>query len=74
MMTSRPAGESRHSPRSPFGARIAPPIEQFSVEDRVSHDKFGLGRVIGEEPSAVVVAFGSQHVRITSPFSRLTKL
>ncbi|MEO7447946.1 MAG: hypothetical protein ABI336_06695 [Humibacillus sp.] len=53
---------------------MAPPIEHFEVEDRVSHDKFGLGRVIVEEPTAVVVAFGSERVRITSPFNRLTKL
>lgn len=73
-MTTRSAGEPRYSPRSPFGARVAPPIEHFEVEDRVSHDKFGLGRVIVEEPTAVVVAFGSERVRITSPFNRLTKL
>jgi hypothetical protein len=49
-------------------------IERFAVEDRVTHDKFGLGRVIALEASSVVVDFGSQHVRIASPFRRLTKL
>ena len=49
-------------------------IEVFVVDDRVTHDKFGLGRVIVEEDMAVVVDFGSEQVRITSPYRRLTKL
>ncbi|MEO7071213.1 MAG: hypothetical protein ABI131_12065 [Nostocoides sp.] len=40
----------------------------------MTHDKFGLGRVIAEEASSVIVDFGSQHVRIASPFRSLTKL
>ncbi len=73
-MTPRPAAEPRYSARSPFRARPVPEIEQFAVGDRVTHDKFGLGRVTAEEDQAVVVDFGSQRVRVTSPFRSLTKL
>ncbi len=74
MTTRRPAGETQYSARSPFRARPAPEIESFSVGDRVTHDKFGLGRVITQETQAVVVDFGSERARITSPFTRLTKI
>ena len=52
-----------------------PPVEQFAVRDRVTHDKYGLGWVVlVEEDDAVIVVFGSRKVRILSPFTRLTKL
>jgi len=47
----------------------------FAPEDVVTHDKYGLGRVVlVEDDEAVVVAFGSRQVRIMSPFTKLTKL
>lgn len=50
-------------------------IEDFAVGDRVTHDKFGLGRVITQESAAVVVDFGeAQRARIVSPYTRLTKI
>lgn len=42
--------------------------------DRVVHDKYGLGRVVGQEDAAVAVDFGSHQVRVASPFHKLTKL
>jgi len=45
------------------------------VLDQVTHDKYGLGRVIGvEDEIAVLVDFGSRQERITTPDSKLTKL
>jgi hypothetical protein len=45
------------------------------VHDQVTHDKYGLGRVIGvEDEIAVLVDFGSLQQRITTPDSKLTKL
>lgn len=44
------------------------------MDDRITHDKYGLGRVVSVEESAVTVDFGSSLVRIPSPFSRLSKL
>jgi hypothetical protein len=63
-------------PESPFGAQPpTPPAEQFAVHDQVTHDKYGLGRVISvEDDAALIIAFGSRRVRITTPCAKLTKL
>ena len=54
---------------------VAAPIEQFDVSDQLTHDKYGLGLVVQvEDDEAVIVDFGSQRVRIRSPFARVTKL
>ncbi len=70
------AATRRFLPASPFNTRPAdPPIEQFAVEDLVTHDKYGLGRVIRvEDDTALVIAFGTRQVRILSPYAKLTKL
>jgi hypothetical protein len=75
-MTTPRAATRRYLPSSPFNNRPpAPPIEQFEVHDQVTHDRFGLGRVIGVEGDmAVLVDFGAQQARITTPFTKLTKL
>jgi hypothetical protein len=66
----------RHMPTSPFKPPPpAPPAEQFSVNDQVTHDRYGLGGVTGvEDDAAVVVDFGSGQERITAPFKKLYKL
>ena len=64
----------RHLANSPFKPDPAPTIEQYALNDRVSHDSYGLGRVIQVEAAAVTVDFGSQTVRITTPFARMAKL
>ena len=65
----------RHLPTSPFKITAAPPVEQFAVQDRVTHDRYGLGRVIAvEEGIAVLVDFGSRQQRLTTPDAKLTKL
>ena len=66
----------RPLPGSPFNAPVAaPPLEQYEVHDQVTHDKYGLGVVIGvEQDVAVLVAFGPQQARIRAPYSKLTKL
>jgi len=63
-------------PTSPFGAPSpTPPAEPFAVQDQVTHDKYGLGRVISvEDDTALIVDFGSRQVRITTPCAKLTKL
>jgi hypothetical protein len=74
-MQSRSAARRRFLPSSPFNKlQAAPEIERFAVEDRVSHDTYGLGRVVNRENEAVTVDFGTQQVRIGSPFNKLTKL
>lgn len=66
----------RHLPSSPFGIPAEPrPVKEFALHDRVTHDQFGLGTVIGvEQGIAVLVDFRSRKERITSPYAKLTKL
>ncbi|MEU1281101.1 hypothetical protein [Streptomyces sp. NPDC005805] len=72
------AGSRRQLATSPFNrpAPEAPPVELYAVGDRVSHDQFGLGRVLAVEGdnAAVLVDFASRHGRIVNPFTKLTKL
>lgn len=73
-MNSRSAAKRRHLPSSPFHSQPERPVEQFAVEDRVTHDTYGLGRIVGQDEAAVTVDFGAHRVRIPSPFRKLTKL
>ncbi|GAA2069471.1 hypothetical protein GCM10009801_19190 [Streptomyces albiaxialis] len=62
-------------PTSPFQAPVTLPPEQFAVGDRVSHDMYGLGRVIGiEDGLAVLVDFTSAQKRVMSPYTKMSKL
>lgn len=63
-----------HLASSPFKPDPEPVIEIYSVADRVSHDTFGLGRVVGVDADAVTVDFGGTTTRVPSPFHRLFKL
>jgi len=45
------------------------------VQDQVTHDKYGLGRVVAvEDDTALVIDFGNHRVRIATPCTKLTKL
>ena len=70
------AGNRRYLPSSPFKPPPeAPPVEQYAAGDLVTHDKYGLGRVIlVEGDTAVVVDFAPKKVRIMAPFAMMTKL
>jgi hypothetical protein len=59
---------------SPFEAASPPVVEEFTLHDRVCHDSFGLGRVVGVDAGGVMVDFTRQTVRVASPFRRMTKL
>jgi hypothetical protein len=76
MMKPARAATRRHLPTSPFDAPApAPPAEQFAEQDQVTHDKYGLGRVVSvEDDDALIVDFGSRRVRITIPCAKLAKL
>ncbi|GAA2625432.1 hypothetical protein SMC26_19545 [Actinomadura fulvescens] len=73
MRTSR-AATRRHLPTSPFKRPPAPVFEEFASGELVTHDKYGLGRVLKVEHQAVVIDFGPQKMRITEPYARLFKL
>jgi hypothetical protein len=76
MMKPAHAATRRFLPTSPFKPPPEPPpAEQFAVQDRVTHDKYGLGRVMSvEDDTALVIDFGTQQIRITTPCAKLTKL
>jgi hypothetical protein len=76
MMKPARAATRRHLPTSPFKPPPpARPAEQFAPQDQVTHDTYGLGRVIRvEDDTAVVVDFGTQQVRIAMPCAKLSKL
>jgi hypothetical protein len=75
-MSPARAAPRRHLATSPFNAPDPePPAERFSVDDRVTHDKHGLGTVTGvEEGTAMFIDFGSHVERIRTPSAKLTKL
>ncbi|WP_433443735.1 hypothetical protein [Nonomuraea sp. CA-141351] len=71
------AAARRRLPTSPFNVPDVPPppVEQFVAGDQVSHDKYGLGRVIAVEQNiAVIVDFGAETYRIAAPYPKLMKL
>ena len=76
MVNGGGTGNRRYLPSSPFKPPPeAPPVERYELDDLVTHDKYGLGRVIlVEGDAAIVVDFAPKKVRITSPFARMTKL
>jgi predicted 2-oxoglutarate/Fe(II)-dependent dioxygenase YbiX len=75
-MNNASAWNRRHLPTSPFKPPPEdPPVERYELDDLVTHDKYGLGRVIlVEGDTAVVVDFTTRKVRIMTPFARMTKL
>jgi hypothetical protein len=70
------AASRRYLPGSPFNTEVAaPPVEQFAVDDRVTHERYGLGKVVALEGDvAVLVDFGARRVRIVSPYDTLVRL
>jgi hypothetical protein len=57
----------------PAGPEVPP--EEYAAQDQVTHDKYGLGRVVtveGEE--ALVIDFGSRLMRIKLPCAKMSKL
>lgn len=72
---TKPSVPKRHLPTSPFKAPVVPPLKVFAVGDQVTHDMYGLGRVIGiEDGVAALVDFGAEQRRILSPYPKLSKL
>lgn len=73
-MSPRPAATRRHLPSSPFDRTPAKEVD-YSENDRVCHDRHGLGRVVRTETGSVVVDFGAgKVVRVANPSDRLTQL
>ncbi len=73
-MRTRGSGARRPLASSPFKREAEPEVQRFALDDRVSHQTYGLGRVVGEESAAVTVDFGDSRHRIVSPFHKLERL
>jgi hypothetical protein len=73
---STSARTRRYFPSSPFKPPPEPPpVEQFELHELVTHERYGLGRVVVVEGNtAVVVDFAPRRVRIMTPFTRMIKL
>ena len=74
MPTNGSPDRRRHLSSSPFRPAPVPDIEEFSVGDRVSHLRHGLGVVVATTPATVTLRFESGVIRVNSPFDRLTRL
>jgi hypothetical protein len=74
------SGEPRQRRRlatSPFNRPevVAEPAPVYAPEDRVTHDRYGLGTVVAVEGTgSVVVNFGAETRRITLPSTKLSPL
>ena len=69
------AGNRRHLASSPFKPPPPQVVTVFEVDDRVTHDKYGMGRVVNvETDQAVVVDFGNVQVRLMRPFDKHSHL
>ena len=76
-MRPRGTGTTRTLPGSPFNQSPAVVVAaSYSLTDRVSHDRYGLGTVVGTEhdDAAVLVDFGPEVLRIPLPTAKLVKL
>ncbi len=76
MMKPARAATRRPVPGSPFNKPPPPPepVKEFAADDLVTHDRYGLGRVISTETDTVLVDFGTATHRISAPYTKLTKL
>lgn len=73
-MTSSDGSRPKHLSSSPFAPKVEPTVDVFEVDDRITHDLYGLGRVTKTDSHGVTVDFGSQTLRIVHPYSKLHHL
>lgn len=64
----------KHLSSSPFAPKVEPTVDVFEVDDRITHDLYGLGRVTKIDSNGVTVDFGSQTLRIVHPYTKLHHL
>jgi hypothetical protein len=74
-MKAARATTRRLLPTSPFAPPVILPAEHFEEQDQVTHDKYGLGRVVSvQEDAALVIDFGARRMRVPIPCAKLSKL
>ena len=74
LMPSRQHSERRRPAASPFRSEVAAPTPEWAVDDRVTHDKHGLGRIVRLDGDRVNVKFGSQTISVAASSPRLHPL
>ena len=75
LMKPAHAGTRRHLSTSPFNTPPSTtPVKTFALQDLVTHDRYGLGRVIRVEETAVLVDFHPVQEWISLPYARMTRL
>ena len=74
VMTTSRGSRPKHLPSSPFKPAVEPVVEVFEIDDRVTHDLHGLGRVTAIDAHAVTVDFGSKVLRVPHPYPKLHHL
>lgn len=76
LMKPSRAAPRRYLPGSPFNVEVPEsPVETYELRDLVTHDKYGLGTVLGVEgDTALLVDFGTHRMRILIPCAKLFKL
>ena len=66
-MASNSGSTRRHLPTSPFQPAAAAPRQDFAPEDRVTHDRHGMGTVVSSTADGMVtVRFSSGEVRLVN--------
>ena len=76
VMSQRPTPVRRILATSPFDRSPKVDTTTYALGDWVSHDRHGLGKVVGGEPGVNVIADfrGGNVVRVTLPSTMLSKL
>jgi hypothetical protein len=74
VMNDPSGSRPKHLRSSPFAAAPEVVAKTFEADERVSHDLYGLGKVLSVDSHAVTVDFGSQTLRIAPPFAKLHHL
>lgn len=73
-MRPRQPAKKPHLPNSPFRAAEVPVIPDFAVNDRVTHDRHGLGSVVRVTGDRIHVRFGENTVSVAMSSSKIHPL
>jgi len=73
-MRPRQPAKKPHLPNSPFRAAEVPEIPDFAVDDRVTHDRHGLGSVVRVTGDRIHVRFGENTVSVAMSSSKIHPL
>ena len=66
--------QRRYLPSSPFQAQPTPAAHEFAVNDRITHDRHGLGKVVRVGDHGIDVDFGFAVIAISLPNAKVTPL